>query len=53
MDETELILLKIRRSNTERTMTPGGETQFLMQIPTVSYSEHRESGETVGGRRVD
>jgi hypothetical protein len=29
MDEIEIIILKKRRSNTERTMTPGGETHFL------------------------
>jgi hypothetical protein len=44
MDETEIIKLKKRRSNTERTMTPGGETHFLMQVPTVSRREHRTRG---------
>jgi hypothetical protein len=30
MDETEMIILKKRKGNTERTMTPGDETHFLM-----------------------
>jgi hypothetical protein len=45
MDETEIIILKKRRSNTERIMTPGGETHFLMQVPTASPREHREGGD--------
>jgi hypothetical protein len=40
-----MIILKKRRSNTKRTMTPGGETHFLMQFPTVSPREHREGGD--------
>jgi hypothetical protein len=28
MDDTEIIILKKRRSNTEKTMTPGGVTHF-------------------------
>jgi hypothetical protein len=42
MDETEIIILKKRRSNTEKAMTPGGETDFLTQVPTASSCEHRE-----------
>jgi hypothetical protein len=42
MDETEIIILKKRRSNTEKTMTPGGETHFQMHVPTVSPREHQE-----------
>jgi hypothetical protein len=34
--------LKKRRSNTEKTMTPGDETDFLTQVFTVSPREHRE-----------
>jgi hypothetical protein len=41
MDETEIIILKKRRSNTEKAMTPSGETYFLTQVPTVSPCEHR------------
>jgi hypothetical protein len=29
MDETEIIILKKRRSNTEKAMTPSGEKNFL------------------------
>jgi hypothetical protein len=36
MNETKIIMLKKSRSNAEKTMTPGGETDFLTQVPTVS-----------------
>jgi hypothetical protein len=42
MDETEIIILKKRRNNAEKAMTPSGETDFLTQTPTVSPCEHRE-----------
>jgi hypothetical protein len=45
MDETEIIILKKRRSNTEKTKTPSGETVFLTQVSTVSPCEHREDGD--------
>jgi hypothetical protein len=44
MHETKIIILKKRRSNTEKPMTPGGETDFLTQVPTVSSCEHQEGG---------
>jgi hypothetical protein len=44
MDETGVIILKKRRSNTEKAMTPSGETDFLTQVPVVTPCEHRERG---------
>jgi hypothetical protein len=41
MDETEIIIMKKRRSNTEK----GGGTNFLTQVLTVSPCEHREGGD--------
>jgi hypothetical protein len=40
MDETEIIILQKRRSNTKKTMMPGGETDFLTQVPMVSLCEN-------------
>jgi hypothetical protein len=37
--------LKKRRSNTEKATTPGRETDFLTQVPTVSPIKHREGGD--------
>jgi hypothetical protein len=42
MNETKIIILKKRRSNTEKTKTPSGETIFLTQVFTVFPCEHRE-----------
>jgi hypothetical protein len=42
MDETEIIILKKKRSNTEKTMTPGSETNFLTQVLMVFPRAHQE-----------
>jgi hypothetical protein len=46
MEETEIIILKKRRSNTKRTMTPGGETHFLCKFsqPLLENTEKVETG---------
>jgi hypothetical protein len=41
-NRTGIIILKKKRSNTEKAMTPGDETDFLTQVPTVSPCEHRD-----------
>jgi hypothetical protein len=47
MDETEIIILKKRRRNTERTMTPGGETNFLYKfrllVPVVNIVKYHNN----------
>jgi hypothetical protein len=43
-DERDIIILKKRRSNTEKAKTPSAETDFLTQVPAVSSCEHREGG---------
>jgi hypothetical protein len=45
MDVTEIIILNKIRSNTGKAMTPGGETDFLTQVPTGSACENREGGD--------
>jgi hypothetical protein len=47
MNETEIVILKNRRSNTEKAMTLDGETDFLTQVPMV-YLANTERAETDG-----
>jgi hypothetical protein len=50
MDETDIIILKKRRCNTEKAMTPDGKTDFLTQIPTVSLCEQKKDEDGWTGR---